>query len=411
MTEWIIRRFVPNARALEQATVRTRYGHVASMVGIVCNVLLFLFKLVTGLLSQSVAIIADATNNLSDFASSIVSLIGFRLASRPSDEDHPYGHGRYEYLAGLFVAVLIMVIGVEIFKNSVGRILDPTPVDYTPAALIVLIASIGLKLWLMVFYRAIGRRINSQTILATSADSRNDVISTGTVLLGALLTRVTGFELDAWMGLLVAIFILVNGFGIIRDTIDPLLGLAPDKAMVDSVRTGIMNYPGVLGTHDLMIHDYGPAKIFASVHVELDAGLSGLEAHEITDQIERDFYDRDGIHMTVHYDPVLTQVEPALEADPEIYAGPEATAARIAALRQWLNDEVGHIHPELSIHDLSVIPGNRETKLVFDLLKPDAVTQSDEELMIMIRERIRRINPAYRSVIRVESFAPTLKDA
>lgn len=405
MTNWIINTFIPNKDQLEDPKVRTRYGNVASTVGILCNLLLVATKMVAGFLSGSVSIIADATNNLSDSVSSIVSLIGFKLSSRKPDKDHPYGHGRYEYLAGLFVSVLIMVVGIEIFRSSLDKILNPTPVDYSAVTLGILVFSILVKFWLMGFYTKIGKLINSNTIIATAADSRNDVLTTGAVLIAAIITKFTGVNLDGWMGIIVATFVIYSGFSLIRETVNPILGPAPAEDLVASVQAKIMSYPGVLGTHDLRIHDYGPTRRYGSVDVELDAHLDGLEAHEITDQIERDIHLQDGILLTVHYDPVLLEADPDL-VDPEKYPEQEVTAARHAALRQWLQDEVKHIDPELSVHDVRLNPEKDGAELYFDCVRPENFAMSDDELIFKIRERVRRINPSYRCVIRVETFAP-----
>ncbi len=389
MTDFIIRKFIKDYQNVDHPGVRTTYGNTASVVGIICNVLLFAGKLLVGLLTQSVSITADAVNNLSDSSSSIVSFFGFKLASRPADKDHPYGHGRYEYLAGLFVAVLIMVIGVEIFKSSLGRILHPVEVDYSLVSVIVLLASIGLKFWMMFFYLRIGKTINSQTLLATAADSRNDVIATGAVLLAALITKFTSVNLDGWMGLVVAVFIVINGFGIVRTTIDPLLGKAPDTEYITRIRDKVLSYPGVLGTHDLMVHDYGPARKFASVHVEMDADTDGLLAHELIDRIEQDFREDEGLQLTVHYDPI------PFHSDTDVQ------------IRQWLTAEVQLIDPELSIHDLKIFREAGQTRLVFDCVKPENLAMSSMEIKKRINERVKLTHPRCQCLIQVESYAPT----
>ncbi|MDD4850357.1 MAG: cation diffusion facilitator family transporter, partial [Gemmiger sp.] len=300
----LLSRFVPQAADTRSHAGRAAIGRFASVVGIGCNAVLFAAKLAIGLLSGSLSIAADAVNNLSDASSSVISLLGFKMGAKPADAEHPYGHGRYEYLAGLSVAVLIMVIGVELLKSSIDKILAPTPVQFTVWTVVVLGFSILLKGWMMAFNHKMGLRIHSETLLATAADSRNDVITTAAVLAAALLSRWTGVELDGWMGLAVAVFILCSGFGLVRDTLDPLLGRAPDEDEVQEIRKAIMAYPGVMGTHDLLIHDYGPGRQFASVHVEMRADADPLRTHAVVDGIERDFMRERGLNLVVHMDPM-----------------------------------------------------------------------------------------------------------
>ena len=250
---WLTNRFIKNSQHTQNPAVRTAYGKFSSCVGICCNAVLFLGKIIVGTLFGSVSITADAINNLSDASSSVISLLGFKMASKPADAEHPYGHGRYEYLSGLMVAVLILVIGVELLRSSLDKILNPAAVEFSWIAISVLVFSILLKLWMALFNRRIGKKIDSQTLIATAADSRNDVITTAAVLVAALVSHYAGVELDGWMGLAVALFILYSGFGLIKDTLNPLLGKAPDPTLVEHIRKKIMSYPGVLGTHDLMI--------------------------------------------------------------------------------------------------------------------------------------------------------------
>ena len=287
MTEWLVRRFVKDYQEHENPKVRVAYGKFAGIVGIVCNVLLCLGKGLAGLLSGSVSIVADAVNNLSDASSNVISLLGFKLAGKPADSEHPYGHGRYEYLSGLLVAMLIVVIGVELVKSSVEKIANPEPTDFSWVVVGILVASILVKLWMMLF------------------DSRNDVVTTAAVLAALLVSHYTGFDLDGWAGLVVGAFIVWSGIGLVRETVDPLLGSAPSPEEVEHIRSKIMGYPGVLGTHDLMVHDYGPGRQFASVHVEMAAEADVLESHDVLDNIEQDFLRDDGLVMTIHYDPIV----------------------------------------------------------------------------------------------------------
>ena len=362
MTEWLVRRFVKDYQDVGNAHVRTRYGQFAGIVGIVCNVLLCLGKGIIGLIAGSVSIIADAVNNLSDAASNIISLLGFKLASKPADPEHPYGHGRYEYLAGLAVAILIVFIGLELLQTSLDKIVNPSHTDFNAAVVCVLALSILVKLWMMVFNRSIGRRIHSTTLEATAVDSRNDVISTGVVLICAVLSFYTGIDLDGWIGLAVGTFILWSGIQLIRDTIDPLLGRVPDPELVQHIHDKIMSYPGVLGTHDLMVHDYGPGRQFASAHVEMPVEADPMDSHDLIDNIEQDFKNDDGLIVTLHYDPIVTD-------DPEVND-----------MRHWIDAQVKGIDERLSIHDLRTVPGPTHVNVLFDCVKPADLSIPDDEL-------------------------------
>lgn len=382
MEKWMEQRFGSDTR---NEKVRGRYGRAASILGVGANALLFMLKLIVGTLSGSVAITADAVNNLSDASSNIVSLLGFKLAMKPADEDHPYGHGRFEYLSGLMVAVMILVIGVELLKDSVEKILNPERVAMNPALVLVLLGSILIKLWMAAFNRRIGRKIDSKTLLATADDSRNDVIATSAVLASTLIGHFTGLMLDGWMGAAVAMFILVSGFSLVRHTIDPVLGAAPTREQVDAIREKLESYPGVLGTHDLLVHDYGPGRQFASVHLEMDAKADPLVSHDLIDSIERDFLREENLHLVIHYDPVTTD-------DP-----------RVEMLRSRILEIVHGMHDDMTIHDLRIVQGNAQTKVVFDCVVPYGCRIPGK----MIRERIihelQADDPNYYCVITLEN--------
>ncbi len=356
MTNLLVRIFMGETPDWSNPAQRTRAGLLSSFVCIACNVLLCAAKAAAGLLAGSVSIVADAVNNLSDASSNVVSLVGFKLAGKPADEDHPYGHGRFEYLSGLAVAVIVCALGLDLVKESVGKILRPEPSELNAAVVVVLLASMAVKAWMMAFNRSLGRAIGSETLLATATDSRNDVVTTGAVLLCAVIGQVTGLDLDGWAGVGVGIFIAASGVGLIRDTVSPLLGSAPDAAYVESIRADILSYPGVLGTHDLMVHDYGPGRVFVSAHVQMDGQADAFKNHEVIDAIERDFKKRTGGSMTLHYDPVRVGAEDALA---------------------WLNRQIAKIGDGLSAHDLHVGPDY----VAFDLVKPDDCDLSDEELL------------------------------
>ena len=294
MTDWLSRMFVRDYGRVNDPGVRVSYGIMAGVVGIVLNVALCVAK----------AAVADAVNNLSDASSNIVTLTGFKLASKPADSGHPYGHGRFEYLAGLVVAVLVTAVGFEIIRGGISRIIDPEPVEVSLPLLIVMLLSIAAKAWMMSFNKKLGDRIESETLAATAIDSRNDVITTTAVLVCALVSRFTGLELDGWAGLAVGIFVLVSGLALVRDTVNPLLGEAPSQEMVDRVVSLVLATPGILGVHDLMIHDYGPGRKVASAHAEMDSRTSLLTAHTTLDGIERRVAFETGITLTLHCDPI-----------------------------------------------------------------------------------------------------------
>ena len=387
MTNLLPRLFVRGYDRYEDPDVRTAYGKLAGAVGIVCNVLLFAAKLIIGTLTGSVSITADAVNNLSDASSSVVTLIGFKLAEKPADEEHPYGHARYEYLSGLIVAVMILVIGVELVKTSVDKIFHPEPVEFSAAVVVVLALSIALKLWMAHFNRTLGRRIQSEALIATAADSRNDVISTGAVLIAAVFARISGLNIDGYVGLLVALFILYSGVCIARDTIDPLLGEGPTDELVHLITSEIRTYDKVLGIHDLMVHDYGPGRRFASVHVEMDSHEDPLVCHDIIDDIERDFLEKHRIHLVIHYDPVVTD-------DDELNRMRELTA-RI----------IGEMDPRFTLHDFRMVRGPGHTNLVFDLVIPYELATRKKELSREINQRIQAVNPTYHAVISFDASA------
>ena len=361
MVDWIMKRANGD---------RTKVGALVGVVCITLNVLLCLGKGLVGVLSGSVSIVADALNNLSDASSNIVSVLGFKLASRPSDPEHPYGHGRFEYLSGLVVAVLVLMIGVELVKSSVDKIIHPTDVEFSLALVGVLLGSMGIKQWMAHLNRVLGERINSETLLATAQDSKNDVLATGAVLACAIVARLTGVNLDAWAGLAVGLYIGWSGVELIRDTVSPLLGKAPDPELVSHIRSKIMSYPGVLGTHDLMVHDYGPGRQFASAHVEMAAETDPLESHDTLDNIEQAFKDDDGLIVTLHYDPIVTN-------DPHV-----------VDMRNKIDAMAKSLDGEASIHDLRCVPGPTHTNVIFDCLHPAECELSPGEFKAKLGEMV-----------------------
>ena len=394
MTQFLIRCFIKRPDDVKNAAVRTAYGNLASLVGMACNILLCIGKLLAGTLFGSIAIMADALNNLSDASSNVVSLIGFRLAAKAPDAEHPYGHARYEYLAGLVVSVTILAIGLSLLKESALKVLHPTPVVFSWLSIGVLAASILVKLWLSGFNRAVGKKINSETLMATAADSRNDVLTTGAVLLSTILCSLTGYGIiDGIMGVGVAAFILWSGWGLVMDTLSPLLGESPSPELVEHIERTVMSYPGVLGMHDLMVHDYGPGHQFASLHVEFPAETDPLTAHDVIDNIENDFLKKDRLQVTIHYDPIVT-------AD-----------ASVGVLRARLQEHARQLDPQLSIHDLRIVPGDSHTNVLFDLVFPAGYTGDIDQMLAKMCQFVKEQDPKYCCVVKVEqSYASALPD-
>ena len=385
MTQLLIRLFIKHPSDTKDPAVRTAYGNLASLVGMACNILLCVGKLTVGTLFGSIAIMADALNNLSDASSNVVSLIGFRLASKAPDAEHPYGHARYEYLAGLVVSVTILAIGLSLGKESIGKVLHPTPVVFSWLSLGVLAVSIAVKLWMSRLNRTVGQRIASETLLATAADSRNDVLTTGAVLLSTILCRVTGWNvIDGIMGVAVAAFILWSGWGLVMDTLSPLLGETPSPELVAHIEQTVMSYPGVLGVHDLMVHDYGPGHQFASLHVEFPAEADPLAAHDVIDNIERDFLKKDNLQVTIHYDPIVT------------------SDAAVGVLRSRLTEKLRQLDPALSLHDLRIVPGKTHTNVLFDLVLPAGYAGDKVELLTQMEQFIKEQDPTYNCIIKLE---------
>ena len=362
MTNLLLRLFVKDHENTSDPGVRAKIGSMSGAVGILSNVLLFGFKLLAALLSGSVSIMADALNNLSDASGSIVTLVGFRLADRPADDKHPFGHARFEYLSGLAVSVLIILIGFELAKSSLDKILHPAAVEFTWVTAVVLIASVGVKSWMFLFNRSLGNRIHSASLHATAADSRNDCIATSAVLLAAVVERLTSLRVDGWMGIAVAVFILYSGWNLARETISPLLGENADEELRQSIVDYIAAQPRVLGYHDLMVHDYGPGQRFASLHVEMDKNEDPMLCHELIDDMERECLQSHNVHLVIHYDPVVTD-------DPELTRLLEAVKSLLA-----IKD------PRLTIHDFRMVPGEGHTNLIFDVALPLELRGQEAEI-------------------------------
>lgn len=384
MIQLIVRTFVKNYKDVENHHVREAYGKLAGIVGIISNIILFIIKFTVGILFKSISVTADAVNNLSDAGSSIITLIGFKLSGKPADAKHPYGHARMEYITGLVVSFIIILLGVELTKTSFDKVLHPEESVFSYLTIFVLIISVLMKLWQGMFNKKVGKTIHSTAIEATAADSINDVVATSAVLLSTIIAKWTGIHLDGYMGVLVAVFILVSGVKMIGETINPLLGMAPDQEMVDHINQKIMSYDTVLGIHDLVVHNYGPQRCFASVHVEVPASQDILISHDIIDNIERDFAKDMDIHLVVHLDPIVTD--------------DETTNLLKAQVKHIVKD----ISPDLSIHDFRAVVGVSHTNLIFDVCVPFSVKMSDAEITGLISRKVKEINPTYYTVIVVD---------
>ncbi len=383
MIEFLIRRFVPDWQQVQRTDVRERYGTLAAAVGILSNIFLCIIKGLIGLFSGSIAVTADAVNNLSDAGSSVITLLAFKIAGKPADEEHPYGHARMEYISGMAVSFIIILLGLELMGSSFEKILHPEEVGVSALTYLVLIVSIAVKLWQGMFNRSLGKRISSEALQATAADSLNDVFSTGAVLLSTLVYQFTAIPIDGWVGMLVAIFITISGVKLIMETGSPLLGQAPDPQMVRELEEKITAYDGVIGIHDLQVHNYGPGRVFATVHAEVPANRDILVSHDIIDNIEREVGHEMNLNLVIHMDPVVTDDE------------------RLNQLHAQVQQIVAGIDSNLSMHDFRAVFGPTHTNLVFDVVVPPGFSLSDSELSRRIEQQVQTLG-SYFCVITVD---------
>lgn len=383
MTNILIKLFIKN-EDIDNSSTRIKYGNLASVIGIFCNVLLFISKIVIGLLFNSIAIAADAINNLADAANSVITFIGFIISGKPADKDHPYGHARYEYLACLLVSFVILILGLTLLKESVLKIINPSPITPSVLSIIVLIIAILIKLWLFVFYKKIGKKINSNVLIANSVDSLNDVISTSAILVTTLFATYTSLNLDGIAGCAVSILIIYSGIGILKDTIDDIIGTTPEPELINDIVTKLKSYEDVKGIHDLVVHNYGPNNYFATVHVEVSSHEDILISHDMIDNIERDFAKDMGINMVIHLDPLVMDDEETNE------------------IKNVIIDIVTAINAELSIHDFRMVKGETHSNLIFDVLVPSSFDQKDEILIKNISNEVKKYNPKFNTVITVD---------
>ncbi|WP_191380193.1 cation diffusion facilitator family transporter [Flavonifractor sp.] len=380
----LVRLFIKDCDNVTDPAVRERYGILSGAVGIVLNLLLSAGKLFAGLMTGSISITADAFNNLSDAGSSVVTLVGFKLAGQKADDGHPFGHGRMEYLAGLLVSLMILLVGVELGRSSIGKILRPEAVDFSLVSTGILAASILVKLWMGQFNRGLGRKIGSAAMAATAADSLSDAVATAAVLAGTLVNRFAHVNIDGWVGLAVAVFILRSGWGAAKDTINPLLGESPDPELVKQLRELVLSHPQVVGMHDLIIHDYGPGRRLCSFHAEVPQDADILDAHDAIDHIEREIKEKFGIETTVHMDPIATADE------------------KVNQLRRQVADLARVVEPEMTIHDFRVVRGPTHTNVIFDAVVPHKCRLTDEEVLQRLRQAVSALDPAYQAVIQID---------
>lgn len=366
---------------------RAAIGRLSGVVGIVCNLLLAAGKMLVGVLSGSVAVTADALNNLTDATSSVVTFVGFKLSERPADEEHPYGHARYEYISALVVAGLILFIGFELAKTSISKIIHPTETAMSPVLLGILLVSVAVKFWMFLFNRHLGKLTDSGALLATAMDSRNDCIATSAVVVAAAMEYFTSWMLDGWIGLAVSVFILYSGIQLARETISPLLGEGAAPELRECIVDYVSQHPKVLGYHDLYVHDYGPGRRFASLHVEMSCKEDPLYCHELIDDMERECFESHGIQLVIHYDPVVTD-------DPEL---------------SRLHHKVDHILKEmdarLSTHDFRMVRGEMHTNLIFDVVLPNDLRQQENRIRQLLNEGLSGEGMQYYTVITFDSDA------
>lgn len=386
MTDFLVKRFVKNYEQYENQTVRTAYGVFVSIVGIMCNVLLFLVKISVGIVLKSVSVMADAFNNLSDAASSIISFVGVKMASKPADEDHPFGHGRIEYIAALIVSFLIIEVGFTFFKTSIDKVRHPETIAFNVVSLGILTCSICVKLWLGVFNRRLGSRINSSVMKATSADAFGDVLTTTATIVSILICHFSGYNVDGFMGLIVSLLVMWSGINIAKDTLAPLIGEAVDPELCKRIETMVESYDGILGTHDLIVHNYGPSRSMASIHAEVPNNVAIEQSHEIIDRIEHEVSKELGVLLVIHMDPVETEDN------------------RVQEYKNLAGQVISEIDESVNFHDFRMVDGEKQINLIFDLVVPYKYGKAQQaKLCENIVQNIQKKDGRCQCVITVEN--------
>ncbi len=386
MTERLVKWFVKDYENTENADVRTAYGVLSSMVGIGCNLLLFAAKLFLGLMVHSISVMADAFNNLSDAASSIISFIGVKMAQKPADEDHPFGHGRIEYISAFIVAFFVIQVGFSLFKSSVGKIHTPQEMAYSQISIVILLISIGIKLWMGMFNRTLGKRIHSTVMMATAADSLGDVATTSATMVSLIVFGLWGVNIDGIIGLAVSVAVMVAGINIARDTLAPLIGQAIDPKVYREIKEFVEQYEGIVGTHDLIVHKYGPSKSMASIHAEVPSDENTQVSHEIVDTIERECLRKLGVFLVIHMDPVETHNE------------------QVTAIKEQIGRVLEGLDSRLEFHDLRVVDGTRRVNLIFDLVVPRDYNEAMRDtLRVRVSEEMHRQDERFCCIITIEN--------
>lgn len=386
MTELLVKTFVKNYQNTEEAKVRTAYGVLASLVGIVCNLLLFVGKLAVGLVLHSVSVMADAFNNLSDAASSVIGFIGVKMAEKPADEEHPFGHGRIEYIAALIVSFLVIEVGFTFFKNAIAKIRTPEELSFNRISMGILLASVAVKLWLSFFNKKLGKRVNSTVMQATATDALGDVVTTLATMGSILFFYFTKINIDGYVGLVVSLLVMWAGVGIAKDTLEPLIGQSVDPKLYREISEFVESYDGILGSHDLIVHNYGPTKSLASIHAEVPNNVDIETSHEIIDRIERDAAKKLGIFLVIHMDPV------------------ETADAQVAEVKAEVQEVLHQMDERLSLHDFRMVDGEKWINLIFDVVVPFSYGENDRpKLREAIEEKVRSLDERYHCVITFDS--------
>lgn len=385
MTELLVRHFVKNYKDIEKASVRSSYGVLASIVGVFCNILLFVVKWLTGFFLNSVSVMADAFNNLSDAGSCIVSLVGVKIAGKPADEEHPFGHGRMEYIAALAVSFLVLEVGFTFFKEAIGKIRHPEEMKFQILSVAILCVTICVKLWMGYFNKTLGKKIDSKVMMAAATDAMGDVVTTSATILSVLVWRFTGINVDGFVGIGVALVVMWAGVGIAKDTLEPLLGEAVPQEEYDKITQFVEKYDGIEGSHDLIVHNYGPTRNMASIHAEVPNDVDIETSHEIIDRIEREAYEKLGIYLVIHMDPIETKNQEVL------------------AVKKKVEDILEALDPDVSIHDFRMVSGADQINLIFDLVVPfEYDNERQYSLTHSLMKLIQIVDERYQCVITLE---------
>ncbi len=386
MIKLLIKKFIPDYTNVKDKKIREKYGVLGGILGIICNLFLFSIKLIIGIFMNSIAIISDAINNLSDTGSSIVSIFGAKMSNRQPDKEHPFGHGRIEYIASLIVSMIIMIVGVELLKTSVSKIIHPEPIKFSAALIVILILSLSVKLWMFSYNTYISKAINSSIQKATAADSINDVFATSAVIISTVAGHLFKIQIDGYIGFIVSVLVLYSGFKISRDTVDMLLGTPPSPELVENIQSTVLSGKDVIGVHDLIIHDYGPGRAMASVHAEVPDTVNITKIHEVIDSLEQKILDELGVHLVIHMDPISNNCGKTIE------------------LKEQVMQICAEINSEFTIHDFRITDGENQINLIFDLVVPFGLNNKEKsETIEAISKKLIEIDSKYNCVIKIDN--------